>query len=74
MYPNPASNNVTIRFSELPVEETKITIFDMTGREVQSRIVQNMHEILDIQELKQGMYIVKTQISNNFRTQKLIKN
>ncbi len=73
MYPNPAINNVTIRFSELPVEGTSITILDMTGRELQSRIVRNTLETLDIQELKQGIYIVRTGLFNNYKTQKLIK-
>ncbi|MBK6283796.1 MAG: T9SS type A sorting domain-containing protein [Draconibacterium sp.] len=73
VYPNPASNNVTIRFSELPEDGTRITIFDMTGREVQSRIVQNTLETFDIQALKQGIYIVKTELFNNIHTQKLIK-
>jgi sulfur transfer protein SufE len=73
MYPNPANDKVTIRFSTLPNEETKISILDMMGRELQSRTAQNATETLDIQDLKSGMYFVKTEISNNVKTQKLIK-
>jgi hypothetical protein len=73
LYPNPANNIITIRFSELPDEMVKIIIFDMTGREMLSRIVQNTQETFDIEDLKPGMYLVKTELSNSFRTQKLIK-
>ena len=31
MYPNPASNNVTVRFSVLPEEGTKITLYGCYG-------------------------------------------
>ena len=73
MYPNPASDKVTIRFSTLPNEETKISISDMMGRELQSRIAQNASETLDIHDLKPGIYLVRTEINYNFTTQKLIK-
>jgi hypothetical protein len=73
MYPNPADSKVSIRFSALPEEGAKISIFDRTGREVKSQVVQNTIETLDIQELKQGMYLVKTEMRNNSQTHKLIK-
>jgi hypothetical protein len=73
LYPNPATNNVTIRFSEIPEDGTKITIYDMTGREMQSRIVQSTLETFDIQDLKSGMYLVKTDFTKSYQTQKLIK-
>ena len=34
MYPNPASNKVTISFSLLPEIGTKITLMDMIGKEL----------------------------------------
>ena len=43
------------------------------GRELQSRIAQNASETLDIHDLKPGIYLVRTEIHNNFTTQKLIK-
>ena len=73
LYPNPANDNVTVRFSALPGEGTIISILDMMGREIQSRIALNAIETLDIHDLKPGIYIVRTEIHNNFRTQKLIK-
>jgi hypothetical protein len=57
----------------MPNEETKISLLDMMGRELQSRIAQNANETLDIHDLKPGIYIVRTEILNNYKTQKLIK-
>jgi hypothetical protein len=73
MYPNPASSNVTIRFSVLPEEGTKILILDMMGREVFAKVVQNTSETINIQELQSGMYLVKTELFNKSKIQKLIK-
>ena len=73
MYPNPANNNVTVRFSVLPQEGTKINLLDAIGKDVISRVVESTHEVLNIQDLPSGMYLVKTQLNNNYRIQKLIK-
>ncbi|MBK6285935.1 MAG: T9SS type A sorting domain-containing protein [Draconibacterium sp.] len=73
MYPNPASNNVTIRFSALPAEGTQIKLMDILGNEILSHVVQNTQETLNIQDLPVGMYLIKTELHNNYRIQKLIK-
>jgi hypothetical protein len=73
LYPNPATTSVTVRFSELPDEGATVTIYDMTGREMQTRIVRDIQETFDIQDFRPGMYLVKTEFSNNIQTHKLIK-
>jgi hypothetical protein len=73
LYPNPATTSVTVRFSELPDEGATVTIYDMTGREMQTRIVREMQETFDIQDFRPGMYLVKTEFSNTIQTHKLIK-
>jgi hypothetical protein len=73
MYPNPASDNVTIRFSALPAEGTQIKLMDILGNEILSHVVQNTQETLNIQNLPVGMYLIKTELYNNYRIQKLIK-
>jgi hypothetical protein len=73
MYPNPASSNVTIRFSSLPSLGTKITLLNITGNVIYSRLVENTQEILNIQHLPTGIYLVKTELNNNYNIQKLIK-
>ena len=73
IYPNPARSTATVRFSHLPEEGTKIILMDTMGKIILNRIVQNTEEILDIQHLPAGMYLVKTELYNTSQIQKLIK-
>jgi parallel beta-helix repeat protein len=73
MYPNPANSFVTIRFSALPAEGTKIKLLDVLGNEIRTQVVQNTQETFNIQDLPVGMYVLKTESYNNQRIQKLIK-
>ena len=74
MYPNPARNNVTLRFSTLPKMGTRIILTDITGKQLLSREVQSTHEVLNIQSYPTGIYFVKTIIGDKYRVNKLIKN
>ena len=73
MYPNPATDNVTIRFSNFPEAGTKIMLMDVTGKVIATRVAQSTLEILNVGNLSAGMYLVKTEFNNNFQIQKLIK-
>ena len=74
MFPNPASDKVTIRFSTMPEMGTKIELTDITGKQLIIREVQSTQEILNIQSHPAGMYLVKTIYGNNYNVNKLIKN
>jgi parallel beta-helix repeat protein len=74
IYPNPASNEVTIQFPTSSEMGTKIELADITGRVVMSRIVRSEFEVLDIQSQLSGMYFVKTFFQNGYNIQKLIIN
>ncbi|KAF0232728.1 MAG: hypothetical protein FD181_3850, partial [Prolixibacteraceae bacterium] len=73
VYPNPANSVVNVSFSNLPEIDTEITLMDISGREIIRRTVENMKESMNIQHLPGGMYLVKIQLNNNFKIQKLIK-
>ncbi len=74
MYPNPANNQVTIKFSFLPEPGSKIILMDMNGKQLQSREVQSTHEVIDIHSYPTGIYLVKTIVGNSYGVKKLIKN
>ncbi len=74
MYPNPARDNVTLRFSTLPEKGTRIELTDMAGRQLMVREVQSMQEVLNIQPQPAGMYLVKTVSGDNYTVRKLIIN
>ena len=64
LYPNPATNSVTIHTAS-----TTVTLYDMTGRTVLSREARNGNTTIDISSLPQGVYFLKTAT----HTAKLIK-
>ncbi len=74
MYPNPARDNVNLKYSKMPAMGTRIILTDMTGKQLLNREVQSVNEVLDIQSYPSGMYFIKTFIGDKFKVHKLIKN
>lgn len=72
LYPNPASNQVTIDFSQ--ELNFNISIFDISGRMVFSKNYQDSFAKIDVNNLSSGTYILKANSSNQslIHTEKLI--
>ena len=73
-YPNPASDFIIIETGKFNPENVSISIYDITGKlnSVQKRSMNNKVEI-NVQELKQGIYFIEMQTSNQRSMMKLIK-
>jgi len=72
IYPNPASDKVTIDLQNTTA--TEICLMDIYGKTVVRKAVNGQSEVIDLGSLAKGMYFV--QIRNNSKveaTQKLIK-
>jgi polyhydroxybutyrate depolymerase len=65
IYPNPASNSVTIG-----IENANVSIFDITGKLVLN-ISDSNNQTIDISTLSEGMYIVKINDNGKISEQKL---
>ncbi len=72
IYPNPANNIATIKFSTLPETGTKIILMDIVGNFITSRKVESSINILDISTLAPGIYLVKALSGMNNYIKKLI--
>lgn len=71
LYPNPASNEVTLSAGDI---NANYLIVDITGKEVLKGKIDAKDTMLDISDLKQGVYLVKFSASNKYiGTKKLIK-
>ena len=70
MYPNPASNNLTIEANNV-IE--KVSLFNVLGQEVVSKTTNNQVVTLDISSLQNGVYIVKTTINGVTSASRVIK-
>jgi len=73
MFPNPATDKVTIQFHKSPYEEAKIELMDISGRLLINKLVRTRHVDLDVQSQPAGIYIVKTTQGNNQTIDRLIK-
>jgi hypothetical protein len=58
IYPNPATNNITIQMNELP-EDLNYTILDSSGRHVHNGKLKDKISQLDISSLAKGFYYVR---------------
>ena len=74
IYPNPTNNFITIQNRQNSTENFEYKIVDLTGRNVKSGN-SKFNEQINIESLTSGNYIIQIQTdSNQFITQKLIKN
>jgi hypothetical protein len=73
LYPNPASNHLTLQFDV--VATRSVEIYNLLGEKLYSSKVNTTNLNIDIQPLKTGVYFIKTtDENNNTSTNKFIKN
>jgi plastocyanin len=72
-FPNPASNSVTV---QLPsgTEEATVQFYDYLGRLALSKKVTSAKNILEVNSLSKGVYILKVVTEDKIGSQKFIKN
>jgi len=70
VYPNPAKNVVNIK-SENQINS--VTVFDIQGRQVQTKIVGANETTLDISNLQKGNYLLKINTDKGVVSEKIIK-
>ena len=77
-YPNPTSNLLNIEFENIPKSEVKISVLDVTGKEVSNiwggKIVNNRIQV-DFPKLSAGMYFMRITENNQIVSyEKIIVN
>ena len=70
LYPNPSKNNVKI---SLGIEKANVSIFDMSGKLVQTNKNYISDKNIDISNLPIGVYIVRISSNNKLVTKRLTK-
>ena len=74
IYPNPSSTQITIELCETPLKNTSLSIYNISGQQLISRLVNEPKTEIDISNLPTGIYIVKLQTPKEVITQKLVVN
>ncbi len=71
LYPNPVNDMLVIKS---PEAITRVSVFNIQGSEVLSRVANNRTVELSLSNLKAGIYFVKVQSGNNVYVNKINKN
>ena len=72
VYPNPAKDFITIEIAESN-NDGMLTLFDLTGKQVYKALL-NKQQIVPINDLNNGMYLVKIEVKNQIYYTKFLKN
>lgn len=72
IYPNPSNNEFTLILNDDDYISGQITIFDITGKTVLSECANKMEQIINVSNLKSGIYTVQIIKENRIKILKLI--
>ena len=76
LYPNPATNRVTIALDDLNASSADLRIMDATGRTLQHNTLRNTGSFsaydIDVSHLQAGVYFVTVQADHQRYTQRLV--
>jgi hypothetical protein len=73
IYPNPANDQITLNFG-LPIGKAEITVFDVQGRLLISKTVENtVIENIELDKLGSGIYMIRVASGNELMKAKFMK-
>lgn len=71
IYPNPTTDVINLEFKSK--EQTVVEIFALNGKLVKSLIVNENQISIDVSNLVNGMYLIKTSTKNNTQVSRFVK-
>jgi hypothetical protein len=76
-YPNPASENITLNYSLAESSKVSYTIFDLTGKQVQTdsanRFPGAQQQIIDVNNLQAGTYLLSLSTNGKVISKRFVK-
>ncbi|VAW24166.1 hypothetical protein MNBD_BACTEROID01-1589 [hydrothermal vent metagenome] len=72
IFPNPADDNVTVRFPGIPAKGTQIELLDINGRIVFRKVAVSTYERINIESQLPGTYFVRTTFGKSHNVDTLI--
>ena len=73
IYPNPSSNFINVEFNNA-IDNNKIFVFDVQGRNIMEVNVFIQSTIIDISTLQSGVYFIKSKTTDSQNVKRFIKN
>ena len=75
VFPNPFSNELTLSFNADDQKDMRITVCDLTGKQIENRVITSEKQIrFNTDNWKKGLYFVRVTDNNHSFTVKIIKN
>ena len=76
LYPNPASDKIILKFSEVIIKAVNLSVYDALGRSVlyEKRIPNNHILQLNTSHLQNGVYLLKGKIGEQIFSKRFIVN
>lgn len=71
LYPNPAQNEIILSANQI-IE--KVEIYNLVGQKILDKTTNQKEVNVQISDLSSGVYLLKSHINGNVKTQKFIKN
>jgi len=71
IYPNPASNKVTVEVRKQGSDNSKVVLFDMQGKVLQQKKFTN-NTNLDLQNLEKGIYLLSIFSNTEYEVHKIV--
>ena len=75
IYPNPTTDYLTLNIKDFPLNELDYVLYDMTGRVLDTRKINQSNTIVEMMDFPESTYLLK--VSNGttiMKTFKIIKN
>ena len=73
IYPNPATNQVTIDYCPYPSSENHLVIYNINGVELLNQHFKKGETLIDISAFPAGIYFMKLVVDNITALKKIIK-
>ena len=76
LYPNPTSDIITVSFTSETTQDVVIKLYDYTGREVQTHVVNNNGQVektIDLSQLSTGVYIMNIKDGHQTMSKQVMK-
>lgn len=64
VYPNPSEDNITVKL-DYPGEYSFIELIDIHGKIILSKQLENTISIINVKDMKEGLYLYKIWNNNN---------
>lgn len=75
VYPNPATNTLTLNLSQLQkLQNTTVSIYDIQSKQLLHQNINEVQTQLDISAFVKGIYIIKVQSDKEILQSKFVKN